>query len=143
VVVGSALASDERVAAAFFERFGDRIAAGIDTRNGKVAVQGWTHTSALRGPEFAQSMVRLGCKTLVYTDVGRDGTMTGPNYEELKQYLEIEGASVYASGGISGEQDLAKLSDAGVAGAIIGKAIYEGRVSLQEAVDTYQDRVEI
>ena len=137
VVVGSALAADERVAAAFIERFGERIAAGIDTRNGKVAVQGWTQTSALRGPEFAQSLVSKGCKTIIHTDVGRDGTMSGVNIEELRPYLSIPGVSVIASGGVSGEQDLAALKAAGVAGAIVGKALYEGRISLDKAVGAY------
>jgi phosphoribosylformimino-5-aminoimidazole carboxamide ribotide isomerase len=142
VVVGSALAADHRVAATFFERFGDRVAAGIDTRNGKVAVQAWAHTSALRGPEFAQSLVDMGCKTIIQTDVGRDGTMSGPNLEELRHYLAIDGVKVIASGGISGSDDLAALHGAGVSGAIIGKAVYEGRIALGEAVDMYQDHVE-
>lgn len=138
VVMGSALAADVRVAATFFERFGGKIAAGIDTKNGVVAVKGWTQTSAIRGLEFAQSVIDMGCKTIIHTDVGRDGTMSGPNLEELGQYLEIKGADVIASGGVSGAQDLAALSAAGVTGAIIGKAIYEGRVSIMDAVDTYQ-----
>ena len=141
-VVGSALTADMRMAAAFFERFGEKVAASIDTKNGVVAVQGWTQTSTLRGPELAKSLVAVGCKTIIHTDVGRDGTMSGPNLEGLRPYLEVEGVRVVASGGISNEDDLAKLHGAGVAGAIIGKAIYEGRIELGKAVDIYQDRSE-
>lgn len=136
VVVGSALAADERVAAAFVERFGDKIAAGIDTRNGKVVVHGWTQSSALRGPEFASSLVALNYKTIVHTDVGRDGTLSGLDMDTLRPYLGLKGVNVIVSGGVSGIQDLIELSHAGAAGAIVGKAIYEGRLSLQEAIAT-------
>ncbi len=138
VVMGSALADDARFAATVFERFGDKVAAGIDTKGGVVAVKAWTQTSAIRGIEFAQTLVEMGCKTIVQTDVGRDGTLSGPNIDELRQYLNIEGVCVIASGGVSGAQDLAALSQVGVAGVIVGKAIYEGRINLLEAVDTYQ-----
>jgi phosphoribosylformimino-5-aminoimidazole carboxamide ribotide isomerase len=133
-VVGSALAADERLAAAFVERFGDRIAAGIDTRNGKVAVHGWTATSAIRGPELASSLATMGYKTLVHTDVGRDGTLSGADVSVLEPYLGLEGVEVIASGGIATDADLDGLSRAGVSGAIIGKAIYEGRISLRDAL---------
>ncbi len=139
VVVGSALAADERVAAAFIERFGDKVAAGIDTKNGKVAVQGWTQTSTIRGPELAASLVAMGCKTIVHTDVGRDGTMSGFDMRVLEPYLELKGVSVIASGGVSGLDDLMLLGRAGVAGAIVGKAIYEGRLALGDAISQLQD----
>lgn len=138
VVVGSALASDDRVAAAFIERYGDRLAAGIDTKNGKVAVQGWTQTSALRGPELAARLADLGCKTIVHTDVGRDGTLTGLDMGVLEPYLALEGVSVIASGGVSGLDDLLALEGVGVAGAIVGKAIYEGRLNLGDAIGQLQ-----
>jgi phosphoribosylformimino-5-aminoimidazole carboxamide ribotide isomerase len=139
VVVGSALAADERVAAAFIERFGDKVAAGIDTKNGKVAVQGWTQTSTLRGPELAASLVAMGCKTIVHTDVGRDGTLKGFDMSAIEPYLELKGVDVIASGGVSGLDDLLLLERAGVAGAIIGKAIYEGRLALADAIGQLQD----
>lgn len=137
-VVGSALAADERLAAAFVERFGEKIAAGIDTRAGKVAVHGWTATSAIRGPELASSLATIGYKTIVHTDVGRDGTLSGADVSVLEPYLGLDGVAVIASGGIATESDLEGLSRAGVAGAIIGKAIYEGRLSLEASVQKFQ-----
>jgi phosphoribosylformimino-5-aminoimidazole carboxamide ribotide isomerase len=139
VVVGSALASDVRVAAAFVERFGEKVAAGIDTKNGKVAVQGWTQTSTLWGPEFASTLVELGFKTIVHTDVGRDGTLRGFDMAVLEPYLRLKGARVIASGGVSGLEDLLLLERAGAWGAIVGKAIYEGRLALADAIGQLQD----
>lgn len=136
-VVGSALATDNRVAAAFVERFQERLVAGIDTRRGNVATQGWTQTSTLRGPELAKMLFDYGCRTVVHTDVGRDGTMTGPNLESLKAYVEIEGLSVVASGGVTSLEDLGDLAKMGVDGAIVGRALYEGRLNLRAALEAY------
>jgi phosphoribosylformimino-5-aminoimidazole carboxamide ribotide isomerase len=103
-----------------------------------VAVQGWTQTSQLRGPEFAQSLAALGCRTIVRTDVGRDGTLSGLDIAGLQPYLEIKGVDVIASGGVSGLDDLIALARAGAAGAIVGKAIYEGRLDLGDALGQIQ-----
>lgn len=134
VVVGSALTKGDEVARGFFESFGDRVAAGIDTRNGKVAVSGWAETSMLDGLEFAKSMVALGCKCVVTTEITRDGRLGGPDVEGVSRFVSSLGTKVIASGGVSSLEDVERLKQAGASGTIVGKALYERRFSLPDAI---------
>ena len=134
VVVGSALTFASQTAVAFFDAFGDGVAAAIDSRNGKVATSGWTETSDLDDVEFAKRMVELGCKCIIHTDIARDGKLQGPGIESVKRMVDELGVMVIASGGVSSLDDLKALKSAGAAGAIVGKAIYEGKVQLAEAI---------
>lgn len=133
VVVGSAMTLGRQTALAFFDAFEDKVAAGIDTRDGKVAVDGWTGTSEHEGLAFAESLVELGCRCVVFTDIARDGTLEGPNVPAVAQMVEALDVPVIASGGVSSLDDLAALRGVGAAGAIVGKALYEGRFTLQDA----------
>jgi len=135
VVIGTAAAVDPTVVPAAIAAAGaERIAVGIDARDGRVAIRGWTETSALTAEELAGRVVGQGVRTLVYTDVARDGMLAGPDLEGARR-LQATGAAVIASGGISGLDDLVAVRRAGLAGAIIGRALYEGRILLSEALE--------
>ena len=134
VVVGSAMTLGRQTALAFFDAFGEKVAAGIDTRDGMVAVDGWTGISEHEGQAFAVSLAELGCRCIVFTDIDRDGKLEGPNIQAVAQLVEGLDVPVIASGGVSSLDDLAALRDAGAAGAIVGKALYEGRLTLQDAL---------
>jgi phosphoribosylformimino-5-aminoimidazole carboxamide ribotide isomerase len=135
VVIGTAAAVDPAVVPAAVAAAGaERIAVGIDARDGRVAIRGWTETSALTPEELAGRVVGEGVRTLIYTDVARDGMLAGPDLEGARR-LQATGAAVIASGGISGLDDLVAVRQAGLAGAIIGRALYEGRIRLSEALE--------
>ncbi len=99
-----------------------------------MAIRGWTETSALTAEELARRVVGEGVRTLIYTDVARDGMLTGPDLDGARR-LQAAGAAVIASGGISGLDDLVAVRRAGLAGAIVGRALYEGRIRLSEALE--------
>jgi phosphoribosylformimino-5-aminoimidazole carboxamide ribotide isomerase len=137
VVAGSRLAEDENFAAAFFGELGERAVAGVDARDGRVAISGWTRTTALPASEFAVAMERLGAKRFVMTDVATDGTLAGPNLPFLGEMAARVSGRVIASGGISSLADLRNLAEAGIPNleaVIVGKALYEGRFELAEAL---------
>ncbi len=119
------------------ERFPGQIIVGIDAREGKVATRGWLETSEVMAVELAQRMGEMGAAEIVYTDIKRDGTMKGPNMEALRELANAIDTPVIASGGVSSVSDLMKLLSlvpSGVSGAIVGKALYTGDVSLKEAI---------
>ncbi|MCC8024227.1 MAG: 1-(5-phosphoribosyl)-5-[(5-phosphoribosylamino)methylideneamino]imidazole-4-carboxamide isomerase [Clostridium sp.] len=120
-------------------KFGaDAIVAGVDAKNGMVAVEGWEKVSALRASELCLTMKQLGVKHIVYTDISRDGMLTGPNVEATRKLTEETGLDVIASGGVSSMEDLEALYNAGISGAIIGKALYENRINLRKAVEQFE-----
>lgn len=120
-------------------RFGaDRIVVGVDAKNGMVAVEGWEKVSDQSALDLCMKMKELGVEHIVYTDISRDGTLTGPNVDYTKELTERTGLDIIASGGVSGMDDLIRLSDCGIRGAIIGKALYEKRISLPEAVARFE-----
>lgn len=110
-----------------------RIAIGLDTKAGMVAIRGWVETTELFVDDVCRRVLSEGAKTIIYTDVSRDGMLTGPDLEGAKR-LQSLGASVIASGGVAGLEDLRAVRDAGLAGAIVGRALYEGKFTLQEAL---------
>ncbi len=135
LVLGTAAAMDETFVPAAVELAGSpRLAVGVDARGGLVAVRGWTETSTLGVEELAERVVRDGITTLIYTDVTRDGTMRGPDLAGALQ-LQLMGARVIASGGISSLDDVRAVCAGGLAGAIVGRALYEGRIELREALE--------
>jgi phosphoribosylformimino-5-aminoimidazole carboxamide ribotide isomerase len=111
----------------------ERIAVGIDARDGLVAIRGWTERSALSAEALARRVVADGVRTLVYTDVARDGMLTGPDLEGARR-LQALGAGVIASGGVAGVEDIVAAREAGLAGVVVGRALYEGRVELSAAL---------
>lgn len=131
-IVGTRLTQDEETASQLFEEFGERVVAGVDARAGKVAVHGWTADSGKEVVEFVRSLAAKGCRRIIYTDIGRDGELAGPDVEGTKRLLE-PGIPMIASGGVSRLADIEDLARIGVEGVIIGKAFYEGRFSLRDA----------
>jgi phosphoribosylformimino-5-aminoimidazole carboxamide ribotide isomerase len=117
--------------------FSDQIIVGIDARNGKVATRGWLETSTVEAKDLAQKMAQLGAAAIIYTDIHRDGTLIGPNLEQLRDLANSIEIPVIASGGVSKLTDLLSLlalEPLGVSGAIVGRAIYTGDVDLKEAI---------
>ncbi len=135
VILGTAALKDPDFTRRAAERYKDAVAAGADIRNGMIAHSGWTETSDTGLYKFAEEMQRTGIKTLICTDISRDGAMRGTNrelYAELSRKLDM---NIVASGGISSEEDIRALSRLGIYGAILGKALYTGAVDLKEALD--------
>ena len=135
VVIGTAAAIDPSVVPAAVAAVGtERIAVGIDARDGRVAIRGWTETVPLAAETLARRVVGEGVRTIVYTDVARDGMLTGPDLAGARR-LQAAGAGVIASGGVAGLDDIRAVREAGLAGAIVGRALYEGRLDLVEALE--------
>ena len=116
----------------------ERIVVGVDAKDGMVAVEGWEKVSSLTARELCMQMKAYGVEHIVYTDISRDGTLTGPNVEATKELTELTGMDIIASGGMSCMEDLAALHENGSRGAIIGKALYEKKISLPEAVARFE-----
>jgi phosphoribosylformimino-5-aminoimidazole carboxamide ribotide isomerase len=135
VVIGTAAAIDPSVVPGAVAAVGaERIAVGIDARDGQVAIRGWTETVPLTAETLARRVVGEGVRTIVYTDVARDGMLTGPDLAGARR-LQAAGAGVIASGGVAGLDDIRAAREAGLAGAIVGRALYEGRLDLVEALE--------
>ena len=137
VVIGTRAAESEAFVGELVQAFGDRIAVGIDAKNGQVAVKGWVDTTGVGALALAQRMAALGVATLIYTDIGTDGMLTGPNLAAQEAMLAAVSCRVIASGGVSRREDviaLAKLAQrhAHLDGVIVGKALYERRVDLRD-----------
>ncbi len=132
VIIGTAAIQDPEFLKAAVKKHGDKIAVSIDARNGLVATDGWTETSDVKAVDLLQDLVKIGVKTVVYTDIMKDGMMQGPNFEELKTMDDASSIDIIASGGVSTEEDIKKLAAEDMYGAIIGKALYEGNLSLEK-----------
>ena len=115
-------------------KYPERIAVGIDAKDGKAAVEGWEQVSEYTAVDFAKRMEQLGCRVIIYTDISTDGTLSGPNLKAMKEMIDSVNMDVIASGGVSSLQDLKNLKSIGAAGAITGKAIYTGALDLSEAL---------
>ena len=134
-IIGTAAAENPQLVAEACKAFPGKIAVGIDAKNGLVATRGWVETSTLTAVELALRMRDLGVSTVIYTDVSRDGMMQGPNVEATRRLIEATGVDVIGSGGVSCLSDLRALRDAGCAGAILGRAMYEGAFTVEEAIE--------
>lgn len=117
---------------------GERIVVGVDARDGMVAVQGWEKVSSISALDLCRQMKAFGVRHIVYTDISRDGMLAGPNLAETRRLMEETGLDIIASGGISGLEDLERLREGGIQGAIIGKALYEKRISLAQAIERFE-----
>lgn len=135
VILGTAAVTNEDFAARAAERYGDKIAVGIDVRDGKVAIRGWTETSALDAVEFCRRMKSLGITTFICTDISKDGAMRGANHDMYRAFSAVGGIDLIASGGVSSLSDVRALAVAGLYGAIIGKAYYTGDIDLTGAIE--------
>ena len=134
VILGTKAVESPNFVKEAIERFGaDKIVVGIDAKDGMVAIKGWETISNIDAVSLALSMKNLGVKTIIYTDISKDGMLCGPNFVQTARMVEITGMDIVASGGVSCMNDLIQLEEIGVEGAILGKAIYEKRVDLAEA----------
>ena len=139
VILGSAAVKDPELVEKAIATFGaDKVVVGVDAKNGKVAVEGWLEVTNHSALAFCKELKRKGVKTVIYTDIAKDGMMQGPNIEETKKLVEESGLSIIASGGVSTIEDLKALEKIGVEGAIIGKALYTGAIDLAEAARFFQ-----
>ena len=134
VVIGTAAATDPELVSSAVKEFGsDHLAVGIDARGGYVAIRGWSQTSSQRAGDLARRVVQDGVTTVVYTDIARDGMLSGPDLSGAVN-LKATGASVILSGGVSGVKDIHDACVAGVDGVVVGRALYEGRLNLTDAL---------
>lgn len=134
VILGTAAVTDPDFAEEAVGKYGEKIAIGVDLRDGMVAIKGWTEKSGMEAMDFCKKMEAMGVKTLIVTDISRDGAMKGTNaslYETLTGELSLQ---IVASGGVSHMEDVKRLAAMGLYGAIIGKAWYIGAIDLAEAI---------
>lgn len=134
VVLGTRLVQDAGFARSAFQEFGERVLASVDTKGGKVAISGWTESSETDARPFIEELSRYGAKRLIVTDIARDGAMEGPNLELLRDIKDSVQASLIASGGVCSLADLKALAELGLEGVIVGKALYEDRFTLDQAI---------
>lgn len=134
LVIGSAAVTNPAVVDYALERCGDRVAVGIDCLNGRVRTAGWERDGGLSGLELAQKMEEKGVKTLIFTDIATDGMLSGPSFDQLAALQKAVSCRIVASGGVAALDDVKRLRDMGLYGAIIGKAYYAGAINLAEAV---------
>lgn len=135
VILGTAAVTEEGFVEAAVGKYGEKIAVGIDIKDGFVAIKGWTEKSALEAMAFCEKMQKIGVKTLICTDISKDGAMQGTNlalYKELSGRFDMD---IIASGGVSSIEDVKALREMNIHGAIIGKAYYTGAVDLREAIE--------
>ncbi len=135
VILGTAAVTESGFVEKAVAVYGDKIAVGIDIKDGFVAIKGWTEKSDLTAFEFCEKMQAIGVKTLICTDISKDGAMKGTNHELYAELMSRFDMDIIASGGVSSIEDVKRLSDRGVYGAIIGKAYYVGAIDLKEAVE--------
>lgn len=135
VIIGTAAINHKEFLNEAVSTYGDRIAVSIDARNGFVATDGWTKASNIKATNLVKELESIGVKTIVYTDILKDGMLKGPNFEELQTINEITTMDVIASGGVSTKEDIQRLGDLNMYGAIIGKALYDGTLKFEEALE--------
>ena len=135
VILGTAAVTDEAFLRAAVGRFGERIAVGVDIKDGKVAIKGWLETADLDAFTFCEKLQSIGVKTAICTDISKDGAMMGTNHELYRALSERFDLDIVASGGVSSVDDVKRLAAQGLYGAIIGKAYYTGAIDLAEAIE--------
>lgn len=134
VILGTAALSDEQLLIDAVKEYGEKIAVGIDAKDGKVAVSGWEEVSDVDAVMFAKKVESIGVKTIIYTDIATDGMLSGPNLEAMRIMSSSVKLDVIASGGIGSKEDILNLKPTGVAGVIVGKALYAGRINPEEVL---------
>jgi len=135
VILGTAALNDRQFLESVCKKYGDKIAVGADLKDGQVAVKGWLETSDVSGMDFLSEMQELGVKTVICTDISRDGAMRGTNRELYRELSEKFSMDIVASGGVSTLDDIKALREMNLYGAIVGKAIYTGDIDLKEAIE--------
>lgn len=138
VILGTAAVNDSEFLQKAIDKYGDKIAVGVDIKDGYVAVKGWTEKSEYNCFDFCRKMQDMGVKTLICTDISKDGAMQGTNHELYRELSEKFSIDITASGGVSSMDDVIRLAKLGIYGAIIGKAYYTGAISIKEAVEAVE-----
>ena len=139
-ILGTAAVREPDLVREACARYGERIVVSVDAREGLAATEAWRETSELRAEDLMRAMVELGVRRFVYTDIARDGTMTEPNFAAYRSAVKAVEAAMIASGGVASLEHLRCLASIGVEGAIVGRALYDGRVGLREALAAVRRR---
>ncbi len=140
VIIGTRAAEDPGAVRELVREFGsERIVVGVDAKNGMVAVEGWETVSAIPALDLVMKMKEYGVRHIIYTDISRDGMLSGPNVEATRILTVKSGIDIIASGGVSCMEDLTALHQAGISGVVIGKALYEGRVDFEKAAERFEN----
>ncbi|MCI8841318.1 MAG: 1-(5-phosphoribosyl)-5-[(5-phosphoribosylamino)methylideneamino]imidazole-4-carboxamide isomerase [Oscillibacter sp.] len=134
-ILGTIAVKDFNFTARMAQTYGDQIAVGVDARDGYVAVNGWKELSREKGVDFCRRLRDAGVRTVIYTDISRDGAGQGTNLELYEELVQIEGLDVTASGGVGTLEELRRLKQMGIRAAILGKALYDGRLDLRTVVE--------
>ena len=137
-IIGTAAVEDASLVEESCRRFGDRIIVSIDARDGYVATRGWRERTTLKAAELMERMAALGVGRFIYTDIARDGTLTEPSFDAIAQPVSAFQLPIIAAGGISSLTHLQRLSEIGVEGAILGRALYSGDIDLQRALEAVE-----
>ncbi len=138
LILGTKAVEDRAFLLEALKRYGDAIAVGADAKNGMIATHGWLTESSLEIHTFVEDLRNIGVKTVIATDISKDGAMQGTNLELYRSLNTIEGIQIVASGGVSSLEDIKALKEIGVYGAILGKAMYNGAVKLEEGLEAAQ-----
>ena len=142
VVLGTIAIYEPELIQAISGRWGDRIAVGLDARNGKLAGSGWIDQTEASALKTALDLRSRGVQTFIYTDISRDGTLIGPNLSEIRIMVDALGEGVVASGGVSQTSDLLSIRQTGATGVVVGRALYDGRITMSEALAAMSDEGE-
>ena len=135
VILGTAAIRNYPFVEEAVKKYGKAVAVGVDAKNGMVAVNGWQETTGVDSVEFCKKLQCSGVSTVIYTDISKDGMLSGTNLEIYSRLSEIKGLDIIASGGITYADEIRTLNGMGISGAIVGKAVYEGKLSLKEALE--------
>lgn len=138
VIIGTAAVKNPELVKEAVEKYGDKIAVGVDAKNGMVAISGWEEISNISAVELCLKMKGFGVNTIIYTDISKDGMMCGPNIESTKDLIEKTGMDIIASGGVSKIEDIENVKNINASGIIIGKALYNGALDLKEVIDRFE-----
>lgn len=139
VIIGSAAVKNPPLVKQACEKYGDKIAVGIDALSGTVRTEGWLNDSGMDYIEFAKLMQSYGVKTIIFTDIDKDGMLSGPNFDQLQALRDAVDCGIVASGGVSTLDDIARLRDMGIDEAIAGKAVYTGQLDVKQAISVAKE----
>lgn len=139
VIIGTQAVDNPDFVKYAIDNFGpDKIIVSIDARDGMAAIKAWEKTSSINAVNLGIKMLHIGVENIIYSDISKDGMLKGPNIERTEEIIKSTGINIIAAGGISSLNDLERLNDIGAYGTMIGKALYENRVSLKEAIELYE-----
>ena len=135
MILGTVAVRDPNLVARLAEQYGGQIMVGVDARDGWVAAQGWTETSQVTAFDLIQRMGVFGVRWIIYTDIARDGMLSGPDVAGVAELVDSGGPAIIAAGGVGSMDDLLALATTGAAGVIVGKALYTGAIDLAQAIE--------